>query len=231
METKAIYKITNKVNGKIYIGQTNNPERRFSEHIHGYSSCKNSLIHRAINKYGVNNFIFETIGWFENWREKEQDFIELYHCLAPNGYNIIPGGNDPPHYSGEKNNYAKITNETAARVQEQLQDWSIPGKQIIKTNKITNDIFRHINEGSSWHRDDLSYPLRPSESELNELRADKVIDLLQNSTLSQREIGQQVGWNRSAVTMINIGKNHHRDNIDYPIRKIQNNKTCNDYSH
>ena len=37
--------------------------------------------------------------------------------------------------------------------------------------------------------------------------------------MSKKEIGQEVGWNRSAITMINIGKNHHQENLDYPIRK------------
>lgn len=51
---KAIYKITNDINDKIYIGQSNNPNRRFEEH------CKysrdNTLIHKAIHKYGREHF-------------------------------------------------------------------------------------------------------------------------------------------------------------------------------
>lgn len=216
---KAIYKITNKINGKIYIGQSNNPERRFLDHINGYDTNSISLIHRAIVKYGVQNFSFEILGWFENYNEQEKYYINFYRSINPYGYNIMPGGEDPPHYCGEQNNFAKITNETARKIQEQALNWLIPRKTIIKENKITQDIFRHINEGTSWHRDDLTYPLRPKESEINEWKADKVINLLKTTNLSQKEIGQQVGWNRSAITMINIGKNHHRDNENYPIRK------------
>lgn len=216
---KAIYKITNNINGKIYIGQSNNPERRFIDHIAGYSTNYTSLIHRAIKKYGVENFSFEIIGWFEDWNEKEKYYIQYYKSKTPYGYNIQDGGEDPPHYSGEKNNFAKITEETARRVQEQCQNWLIPRHTIIKDNKITNNIFRHINEGNSWHRDDLIYPLRPKEKEINEWKADQVIMLLKTTTLSQKEIGQKVGWNRSAVTMVNIGKNHFRENEKYPIRK------------
>ena len=47
----------------------------------------------------------------------------------------------------------------------------------------------------------------------------EVIELLKNTKMSQKEIGQEVGWNRSAITMINIGKNHRQENLDYPIRK------------
>lgn len=219
MKEKAIYKITNKINGKAYIGQSNAPKSRWRDHIVGYSKNGISLIHRAIAKYGENNFTFEILGWFEDYNEKEKYYIEYYQTLQPYGYNIQKGGEEPPHHSGENNPSAKISEKTARKIQEQLQDWNIPGRKIIKDNKITSDIFRHINEGNSWHRDDLNYPLRPSEKELNEIKADKIINLLQTTTLSQREIASIVGWARSAVTMINIGKNHHRDNLDYPIRK------------
>ena len=219
MLKKAIYKITNKINGKIYIGETNNPARRFSEHISGTGPNEISLIHRAIKKYGAKNFTYEVIGWFEDWREKEQYYIEYYHCRPPYGYNIHEGGGEPPHYSGEDNPFAKISNELARKIQEEAMNWDIPRKQIVKKYKITYDIFRHINEGSSWHRNNLTYPLRPSEAELNEIKADKVIDMLKNTSKSQKEIAAEVGWGRSAITMINIGQNHHRDNETYPIRK------------
>ncbi len=217
-EEKAIYKITNLINHKIYIGQSVNPSKRWQDHINGYNN-EISLIHRAIKKYGVENFSFEIIGWFKDYNEKEKEYINFYKSLAPYGYNIQSGGEEPPHYSGENNSFAKISNDTAKKVQEQLMNWDIPGKNIVKQNCITWDIFRHINEGTSWHRDDLSYPLRPSEKELNSLKADKVIEMLRSTSLSQKEIGRLVGWNRSAITMINIGKNHFHENIDYPIRK------------
>ena len=50
-----IYKITNKINGKSYIGQSVNIERRFSEHKVSSHNPKN-LIHKALNKYGIENW-------------------------------------------------------------------------------------------------------------------------------------------------------------------------------
>ena len=216
---KAIYKITNKINKKSYIGQSNNPQRRFQDHINGRDTNAISLIHRAIVKYGVENFSFEIIDWFEDYNEKEKYYINFYNTINPYGYNLLSGCEDPPHYYGEDSNFAKISNETAKKIQEQALNWLIPRRTIIKNNKITSDIFRHINDGSSWHREDLNYPLRPSEYFINEWKADKVIELLKTTTLTQKEIGKQVGWNRSAVTMINIGENHFRENEKYPIRK------------
>lgn len=216
--TKAIYKITNKINGKIYIGQSSQPYERWRTHINGHKGYT-SLINQAIKKYGENNFSFEILGWFEDYNEKEKYYIQLFKTLAPYGYNILKGGEEPPCFHGEQHPLCKISAETAKKIQEQALNWLIPRRQIVKENKITFDIFRHINEGSSWHRDDLQYPLRPNETVINEWKAEKVIDLLKNTTLSQKEIGKQVGWNRSAITMINIGKNHFKENEIYPIRK------------
>ena len=71
---KAIYKIENKINHKIYIGQSKNPEERFLQHCYKNEKYK-SLINEAILKYGKNNFSFEIIGWFEDYNEKEKYYI------------------------------------------------------------------------------------------------------------------------------------------------------------
>ena len=54
-----LYQITNLINGKIYIGQTNNITKRWSNH----KSCNspNTVIAKAIQKYGVENFKFEIL--------------------------------------------------------------------------------------------------------------------------------------------------------------------------
>lgn len=110
MKKGIIYKFTNTINGKIYIGQTINPKRRFNEH----KSAKNAdymLIDAAILKYGFNNFTYEVlleIPVLNNndkilLNEKEIEFIFQYNSRIPNGYNILKGGNamsgcDNPRY-------------------------------------------------------------------------------------------------------------------------------------
>ena len=214
---KAIYKIENNINHKIYIGQSNNPKRRFIEHCSREEKyC--SLIHSAILRYGKENFTFTILGWFEDYNEKEKYYISYYRSLTPNGYNIQEGGNEPPHYKGEFSTNVSITQEIADNIIADLKDWRILKKQIIKKYNVSYNIIRHINDGTAWRKEEEVYPLRPSENELNNLRAEKVIELLQTTTLTQKEIGQIVGWNRSAVTMINLGKNHRHENLSYPIR-------------
>lgn len=95
-----IYKITNKINNKIYIGQTINYEKRMKEHIYGRRNTKNHIeqvIDRAIKKYGVENFLFEKIDNSESQEEidiLERKYIKQYNSLKPNGYNVLKGGRE-----------------------------------------------------------------------------------------------------------------------------------------
>lgn len=56
-----IYMYTNVINNKIYIGQTNNINRRKREHASTSRKKDNSKFHYAIKKYGINNFLFEVL--------------------------------------------------------------------------------------------------------------------------------------------------------------------------
>ena len=183
-----------------------------------------SLIYDAIQKYGEKNFSFEILGWFEDYNEKEKYCIEYYRSLVPYGYNVATGGENPPNYQGEDNPNAKISNDIAKSIKEDLKNWNIPRRQIIKKYKITENIIRHINEGTSWYDENETYPLRPKEKELNEIRVKKIIEMLILTDIPMNQIGSKVGWSRSAAKEINAGRNHHDDRLIYPIR---NNKEKN----
>lgn len=91
-----IYKITNKLSGKCYIGQTSNPiEKRFTQHSCKTSGDKKSAIKAAIVKYGKNNFYIEVLGTYDSAEDTnvaEEYFIQFHNCLAPDGYNLNSGG-------------------------------------------------------------------------------------------------------------------------------------------
>ena len=88
-----IYKITNRVNNKVYIGQTTQPlYKRWWRHCH---NGKKSVIGSAIAKYGKENFTIEVIDTgtsLEELNEKEIYWINHYNSISPNGYNIAGGG-------------------------------------------------------------------------------------------------------------------------------------------
>lgn len=92
-----VYKITNKLNGNCYIGQTvKKMNIRWNEHAHQARLFhKKSYIYSAMRKYGIENFYIEEIvscSTKEELNSAEQYFIGFYNCLSPNGYNLTTGG-------------------------------------------------------------------------------------------------------------------------------------------
>lgn len=90
-----IYKITNTINGKTYIGQTIQPlQKRWNEHCVKSNGCK--FIKNAIQKYGKENFTVETIDKASNMEElnqKEIYWIKHFKSTDKNiGYNLDSGG-------------------------------------------------------------------------------------------------------------------------------------------
>lgn len=86
-----IYKITNKVNGKSYIGQTRyTVEFRWRQHQHKKDNC---YFHNALQKYGADNFIVETLEEcdFKDLDSREIFYIAKYDTFAT-GYNTTIGG-------------------------------------------------------------------------------------------------------------------------------------------
>lgn len=101
-----VYKITNIINWKVYIGQSINMINRWKDHIHALNrnDSKCALLQRAWNKYGQENFSFEILELCteEQLDEIEIKYIEMYDAFNPEkGYNIEPGGNKNKHLSEE----------------------------------------------------------------------------------------------------------------------------------
>lgn len=92
-----IYKITNKINNKTYIGLTTlkNPHKRINRHFNKFKHRYESVIWNATQKYGRNNFTVEIIEECTSLKElnkKEIYYIKKYNTIRPNGYNIKNGG-------------------------------------------------------------------------------------------------------------------------------------------
>ena len=93
-----VYKITNKLNGKIYIGMTKNLKSRWRNNGIAYKPNNHKTsFHNAIQKYGWDNFYKEILNSglsFEEATKLEKEYIKLYNTRDNSkGYNIAEGGN------------------------------------------------------------------------------------------------------------------------------------------
>jgi predicted GIY-YIG superfamily endonuclease len=95
-----LYKITNMINQKLYIGQTLEPNKRWHEHKRSAAIPK-VPIHFAIKKYGNHNFTFEVIAAcrsVDDANHLETELVKQYDSYAGNGkgYNATYGGMNAP---------------------------------------------------------------------------------------------------------------------------------------
>jgi group I intron endonuclease len=102
METYTIYRATNKINGKVYIGFTANWPQRINGHNYDrrYGNAENKAFYNAINKYGWDAFewdaIYQSHDYAHTLTVMEPHFINEHRSWVGfkncNGYNITRGG-------------------------------------------------------------------------------------------------------------------------------------------
>lgn len=97
MKSNEVYKITNKVTGKIYVGITNQGSgTRYRKHWYDARIGDPCPIHKSMAKYGEENFTLEIIDFAETYdelKEKEKFWIKELNSRDRNvGYNVTEGG-------------------------------------------------------------------------------------------------------------------------------------------
>lgn len=218
---KAIYKITNLVNGKIYIGQTVHPEKRWHEHRQAAKNhSDNYPIHNTIAKYDENNFSFEILKWTEDYDKEEKTFIQLYNSLVPNGYNVIEGGHSPIMY-GENHPRNTILNETVLAIIHELKENKLSDREIAIKFNTTDKIIADINHGYAHKQNNENYPIRVKKGrqQLSEQQVLEIKELLLNSNYSFTEIANIYNTTKNNISQINNGRSFNRFGWSYPLRK------------
>jgi group I intron endonuclease len=160
-EKAYIYKITNKINGKLYIGETEekNPQKRWKGHIYSIREGRGCpLLRSAFQKYGEENFTFEVI--LECRKSErfvlEEQKIKEFNTLVPNGYNATIGGmgggfRGKKHSEETKKKMAKATAECYAAMtterKEEIKNKIVANSKSIKMTSEYRQKMRNQNLG------------------------------------------------------------------------------------
>lgn len=123
-----IYKITNIINNKCYIGQSCNIERRIKTHF--WAAFKENLpsynyqIYQAIRKYEKESFEWQILETLKEIDKNKLNILEQKYILDydsfKNGYNMTSGGDNSEqnYHSGERNGKAKLTKQDIIDIRE-----------------------------------------------------------------------------------------------------------------
>lgn len=218
---KAIYKITNNINNKIYIGQSIHPDKRWWEHCNrARNGIDNYPIHLAISKYGKENFSFEILEWTSDYDNRERELIKKYDSLSPKGYNVAQGGNSIV-LTGENHPRNTVSDLVLLQIIEDLKSNSFTDREIAKRYGLTDKVVADINHGYSHKLDNVSYPIREKRGR-QKLTKDQVAEikvLLKTTPLSYNQIATMFNITKSNIYHINTGRTFKQPEERYPIRE------------
>lgn len=156
-----IYKITNTINNRCYIGQSINIRKRWIGHKN--SKCDYPL-YRAFKKYGIENFTFEILEECkkEDLDKREEYYIKIFDAYN-HGYNqtlLCIGGGHPNIFTQDK--LDDLIND--------LMHTNLSKHELANKYNCSDRTIRDINSGRCWKSDDIEYPIRqfnkPKESSL-----------------------------------------------------------------
>lgn len=148
-----VYLVTNKVNGKLYVGQTiQTLEERWSQHCRCCES-KKRILQRAIDKYGCESFdirILQKCNSVDELNSAESSWIESLQCLSPNGYNLNGGGGN-----------RRPSEETKRKISEGgKRSWQDP---IIRANQLAG-LEKNHNSPEANRKRALAITSRPGKN-------------------------------------------------------------------
>ena len=226
---KYIYIIRNYINDKVYIGQSIDPAARFYGHItNSATRSTRSAIDGAIKKYGAENFYYEILeNKTPDYNEREKYWIAFYNSIAPTGYNILPGGEEPPVLRGTLNNHSTLTEDDIISIRRVLLNPAVTMKEIASAYGVSYRTISHINSGKTYYDKSVDYPIRRfqcSGDKENMLSSNTVTAILYDLMFcddSMRQISIRYHVQGSQVQEVNAGSvpQYRRPGVEYPVRE------------
>ncbi|MEQ6355291.1 GIY-YIG nuclease family protein [Lysinibacillus sp. M3] len=175
-----IYKATNLINGKIYIGQTIQEFRvRKLKHLNDARNNRTSVFHKAIRKYGDNNFNWEIIDYastIDELDDKEIYWIKYYNSYVndknANGYNMKIGGEGNFGESISKN----LTNSKIIKMFELASTGRFSVTSLAeKFNLGKSQVYNIFNLSTGWNLIILKHFTKEEISTINDKLHSKAI--------------------------------------------------------
>lgn len=210
MDKGYIYKIQNKINGKVYIGKTINYRARWRDHI---ARERDTAIHRAISKYGPDNFDFSVIEFTNNLSEREEYWISYYDSYHT-GYNCSLGMD-----GGSPTQLLKIIDDYEEIKEKILRDYDKSLDEIADEHGVSARMMRQFNQGdySRYVKDYDRYPLRDAKKYSYVIIQD--VQKMLASGASNADIIKKYGMSQGYVSAINQGHEQFNPALSYPLRK------------
>lgn len=222
MEHYIIYKyIKIDENEVVYVGRTNNLERRRREH-EVYEPTEvnrphyNYPLSRGIRKYGKDAYkceIIEEVFTYEESLKEEKYWIKYYNTFNdPSKYNYTPGGE-------LSFTTAKFEDEIIEEVKNLLEQ-RVDYETIKDRTGISISHISEINTGKRRRDRNRTYPINEMTRgrKINSEQLQEIICLLQNTDMTCAEIGQKYNVSGTEIQKINYGSIQRQEGITYPIR-------------
>ena len=155
-----IYKITNLVNGKVYIGQSVNIHKRWVTHRNAaFNPNKDEYeapLYKAIRKYGLDKFLFDVL---EECAKCDLDEREIFYIDQYKSHNRRYGYNQNRGGSNAKNPI-KLSEDVVLKIIDVLRTSTETNQKIAEEFGISERMVRSINYGECWPIESINYPIR-----------------------------------------------------------------------
>lgn len=149
---QGIYKITNIINNKCYIGKSKDIENRWQYHKDYKNNAReyNKPLYKAPRKYGVENFNFEIIEELSDYSisdEREKYWIKYYNSYGTDGYNATTGGE-----GGLIKKTSKLSEEDVINIRKIYAECELTAAEVYPQykDKISKRGFQAVWTGQNW---------------------------------------------------------------------------------
>ena len=228
-----VYKIENSVNGKYYIGSSNNIYRRWKEHIKLLNRNNHHSPHLqfAWNKYGEKNFKFSILEECDEeiLLEKEQFYIDMMNATDDSfGYNTAPFADKPflteagkikmingnkERFQGENSSLHKYSEDNIIKCIELLKTGLYTYKEISELTNVGIPAIKDVKNHRTWKylTQDVIFP-KPIRNVVNTqtLKYDDVKNIIQMMIdgKTNSEIAQLFNVSVESINQIRIGNSY-----------------------